>query len=251
MMLPADSAGSTAAATTYSVGQYAENYPPGIERYFWNVARNAVIARALRRAHMAGLPLLEIGCGRGIVVEYLRRQGIECIGCELAPAPVPNHLRAVVFDQTDFADLPATQRAGIRGALLCDVIEHLPDPVALLRDLRRALPALERLLVTVPARPELWSEWDRHFGHFRRYDLGTLRATLEAGGFLPLSAGYFFHSLYIPAFLLRGRGRRRTAVKAPSLPWLHAMVGAAFRFEAALVPSAVPGTSAIITAALR
>lgn len=248
MMQPPDTAGSTAAATTYSVGQYAENYPPGIERYFWNVARNAVIARALRRAHMARLPLLEIGSGRGIVVEYLRRRGMDCIGCELAPAPVPDHLRAVIFENTDFADLPATQRGGIRGALLCDVIEHLPDPAALLRDVRRALPALERVLVTVPARPELWSDWDRHFGHFQRYDLGTLRATLEAAGFRPLFAGYFFHGLYIPAFLLRGR--RRTALKAPSLPWLHAMVGAAFRFEAALVPGTVPGTSAIITAAI-
>jgi hypothetical protein len=234
--------------TTYTADEYDENYPPGIERYFWNVARNAIIARSLRRAKMDGWPLLEIGCGRGIIVEHLCREGIDCIGCELAAAPIPDHLRGIVFDRTDFADLPAGQRGAIRGALLCDVIEHLPEPVAFLRKVRGALPALEGLLVTVPARQELWSEWDRHYGHFRRYDLATLRATLDAAGFRPRFAGYFFHSLYLPAFVLRGGGLRSASVKTPSLSWLHAIIGMAFQAEEMTLPSILPGTSAIITA---
>jgi SAM-dependent methyltransferase len=236
--------------TTYSAQQYAENYPPRIEHYFWNIARNAIIARSLKRSGMDAWPLLEIGCGRGIVVEYLRDRGIACIGCELAAASIPDHLRDIVYDQTDFADLSVDQRRKIRGALLCDVIEHLPEPIAFLRKVRTALPALEGVLVTVPARHELWSEWDRHYGHFRRYDLGLLRTTLSAAGFKPLFAGYFFHGLYLPAFLLRGAGLRSTAVKAPSLLWLHAIVGAAFRAEGIILPSVLPGTSAIITASL-
>jgi SAM-dependent methyltransferase len=167
--------------TTYSAQQYAENYPPRIEHYFWNIARNAIIARSLKRSGMDAWPLLEIGCGRGIVVEYLRDRGIACIGCELAAASIPDHLRDIVYDQTDFADLSVDQRRKIRGALLCDVIEHLPEPIAFLRKVRTALPALEGVLVTVPARHELWSEWDRHYGHFRRYDLGLLRTTLSSG----------------------------------------------------------------------
>ena len=71
----------------YTIEQYAENYPPGIEHYFWNIARNAIIARALKRGRMDAWPLLDIGCGRGIVVEYLRSRGINCIGC---PRPQPS-----------------------------------------------------------------------------------------------------------------------------------------------------------------
>ena len=234
--------------TEYTDDQYAENYPPGVERYFWNVAQNPIIVRSLRRSGMDRWPLLEIGCGRGIVVEYLRCRGIDCIGCELAAAPVPDHLRSVVLDRTDFANLPASQRSGIRGVLLCDVIEHLPNPISFLRNVRSALPALEGVLVTVPARQELWSEWDCHYGHLRRYDLPSLRATLNAAGLKPLAAGYFFHALYLPAFLLRGGKLRSTSVKAPSLLWLHAAVGAAFQAEERILPSALPGTSAIITA---
>ncbi len=234
--------------TAYTVDQYDENYPPGIERYFWNIARNAIIARSLKRSGMDGWPLLEIGCGRGIIVEHLRRRGIDCVGCELAAAPIPDHLRRVVLDRTDFADLPAEQRARIRGVLLCDVIEHLPEPVAFLRKVRGALPALKGVLMTVPARQELWSEWDRHYGHFRRYDLASLRATLDAAGFKPLFAGYFFHGLYLPAFLLRGG--RTASVKTPSLSWLHVIAGAAFQAEEMILPSVLPGTSAIITASV-
>jgi len=199
---------------------------------------------------MDGWPLLDIGCGRGIVVEHLRRRGIDCIGCEMAAAPVPDHLRSIVFNRTDFADLPIDQRRKIRGALLCDVIEHVPDPVEFLRRARRALPMLEAVLVTVPARQELWSEWDQHYGHLRRYDLPRLRATLTAGGFKPLCVGYFFHTLYLPALLLRGGKLRSTSVRAPSLPWLHAIVGAAFQAEEKMLPSVLPGTSAIITASV-
>jgi hypothetical protein len=153
-----------------------------------------------------------------------------------------------VFERTDFADLPAGQRGKIRGVLLCDVIEHLPDPIEFLRKVRNALPMLEGVLVTVPARQELWSEWDRHYCHFRRYDLASLRATLNAAGFKPLFAGYFFHGLYLPAFLLRRGKLRSTSVKAPALSWLHAIAGAAFQAEERILPSVLPGTSAIVTA---
>ena len=103
---------------------------------------------------MDGWPLLEIGCGRGIVVEHLRGRGTDCVGCELAAVSVLDHLRGIVLDRTDFADLPTEQRGRIRRAMLCDVIEHLPEPLAFLRKVRGALPALEGVLVTVPARQD-------------------------------------------------------------------------------------------------
>jgi SAM-dependent methyltransferase len=198
---------------------------------------------------MGGWPLLEIGCGRGIVVDHLRRQRIDCIGCDFAAVPVPDHLENVVLDRTDFADLPFDRRHKIRGVLLCDVIEHLPEPIAFLDKVRTSLPALERVLLTVPARQELWSNWDQHYGHFRRYDLRLLRETLDAARFKPLHVGYFFHSLYLPALLFRG-GRRSIAVKPPSLSWLHVIVGAALRVEEMILPATLLGTSAIIAAAV-
>jgi hypothetical protein len=128
------------------------------------------------------------------------------------------------------------------------VIEHLADPGTFLHRIASLLPALERVLLTVPGRQELWSEWDRHYGHLRRYNLNQLKATLTLAGFTPLWSKYFFHALYLPAFLLRGGKSRSTEVNAPSWRWPQTAVAAIFRAEEILLPSALSGTSALIIA---
>jgi hypothetical protein len=232
--------------TQYTEQQYEENYPPGIEQHFWHSARNAIIARTLSRTEMADSFLLEIGCGTGVVVSYLRRRGMRCIGCDLANFPVVDELRGVVFAITDFRDLPAGTRKSISGVLLCDVIEHLPDPTSFLFDVRNTFPALRRVLITVPARQELWSSWDNHYGHYRRYDRSTLCADLDRSGFRVLSAQYFFHTLYIPMYLMRRR--RPTRIEAPRWVLPHLLIGAGLRLEHVLIPAWIPGTSLIAVA---
>ena len=236
-------------STEFTPSQYDQTYPPGIEHHFWNSARNSIIAATLSRTGMAVGSLLEIGCGTGIVLDHLRQRGIDCTGCDLANAPVPDRLRGVVSTGTDFRSLALETRQKIDGVLLCDVIEHLPDSASFLLDLRAALPKLRRILVTVPARTELWSAWDEHCGHYRRYDQASLAADLRAGGFEPLSIGYCFHSLYPVMYLLRGR--RSETVAAPRRLLPHQLMSLAFRAEYALLPSSLPGSSLIAVAAVR
>jgi hypothetical protein len=50
--------------TTYTADQYEENHPHGVERYFWNIARNVIIARSLKQSGMNGWPLL----GGGVIL---------------------------------------------------------------------------------------------------------------------------------------------------------------------------------------
>jgi 2-polyprenyl-3-methyl-5-hydroxy-6-metoxy-1,4-benzoquinol methylase len=73
--------------TTFDAVQYALPYAPGVERHFWNVARNRIVERHLRRAlatqRRSGRLVLDVGCGPGIVVDHLRRAGIDCHGVEL------------------------------------------------------------------------------------------------------------------------------------------------------------------------
>src|SRR5690242_7654102 len=135
--------------THFTPQQYKESYPPGIEHHFWHRARNGIIAVTLCQTGMAAGHLLEIGCGTGIVIDHLRREGIDCIGCDLADAPILEPVREFVSPATDFRDLPAETRRNIDGVLLCDVLEHVPDAVSFLTAIRKALPALRRVLVTV------------------------------------------------------------------------------------------------------
>lgn len=241
---------SAGADAAFSNDQYADAYPPGIERSFWHVARNFTILKWLRNFRMDKRRLLEVGCGRGILVDYLLSKRIDCIGCDLAAPSVPAHLASKVFLATDFRSLPFATRCEIEGVLLCDVIEHLADSVELLQALPEFLVGLTRVLITVPARGELWSEWDDHFSHARRYDLEMLRRELDVAGLDLVSARYFFHALYLPAYMAR-RHRCGTAKSPREAAWFHRTVGGALIFEQLLVPSQVPGTSIIAVADIR
>lgn len=229
--------------TAFSEEQYADLYPSGIENSFWHSARNTLILDWLVSNGMAKETLLEIGCGRGIIVQFLRNYGIDCIGCDIAKAPVPPNLVSNVFTATDFRQLPPSLKRRITGVLLCDVIEHIPEKGSLLQSLSNEFPALAHVLITVPARPELWSAWDEHNGHFRRYDLRTLQQEVEQAGFTLIRQRYIFSALYLPMRILRSK--RHTSINSPSRLILHRLLASVLILESRCMPSWLPGTSII------
>ncbi|MFM8223647.1 MAG: class I SAM-dependent methyltransferase, partial [Planctomycetaceae bacterium] len=112
------------------------------------VARNRILWRALARQGWLDGEWVEVGCGRGIVLQFLRQRGLEVRGVELAPVPPLPAVAPYLRTGVDVCDLPLAERSRPSGVLLLDVIEHLPDPVAFLRRLRESLPGARRWLVT-------------------------------------------------------------------------------------------------------
>ena len=92
-------------------------------------------------------------------------------------------------------------------AVMINVLEHIPDDVGTLRELRAHLGARAPLCILVPARPELYARIDAHFGHVRRYTKPTLRRTLENAGYTVSRLHYFNvigYALWYLNFTLRG-----------------------------------------------
>lgn len=241
--------------SAFDADLYERIFPAGIERDFWHKARCAIVERALRTHGLAGGRVLDVGCGRGIMLAHLRRAGIDARGCEPSPlAPVPPELTPFVARETALEQLDPRECAGVEAALLLDVIEHLPDPVRLLTSVRQHLPGLRGLLVTVPARMSLWTAYDARLGHYRRYNRALLARHLEEAGFEPLECGYFFHGLY-PALRLLGivHHSRSERFYAPRGAWLpfHALVARWFIAEQRLFPGRVPGSSLLAVARPR
>ncbi|MBX3736353.1 MAG: methyltransferase domain-containing protein [Candidatus Didemnitutus sp.] len=230
--------------TAYNPGQIESNYPLGSENYYWFVARNRVLERAIRSVHADGA-IFDVGCGRGFTLAHLIAHGFDAWGSDLADYGTP-HPRAMgrVFYREPLAQLDAALRHRVTTILLLDVIEHLPQPAEIVAMARAAFPNLRRVIVTVPARTEIWSNYDEYFGHFRRYDQPALRewarvANLEVG-----RLSYFFHALYWPAWVVARTTRRRsTTVQVPRWPALHQALGGALALEAALLPSGWRGSS--------
>lgn len=234
-------------ATEFSTNQYDSAYPDGIDRHYWSRARNGIIRKQLQKAGIADKKILEIGCGRGVVLRGLRSAGIDCIGVELAPVSVPEDLHGVLHSGISYEDLDHDLVDSVEVVLLLDVIEHIEDEHAFMKKVLEFFPNLTHVVVTVPARTELWSNYDEHYGHFRRHTRKTLSAVAKQLGVTPLSIGYFFHALYIPARLLALMNLSRpTDIVPPKkgiATFLHAVISWYLRIERAVVPSFVPGTS--------
>ena len=124
-----------------------------------------------------------------------------------------------------------------------NVLEHIADPVGFLRKVRAAYPNARALILTVPARKELWSNYDEHFGHFRRYTVETLAEELRASGFETIRSRYFFRALYPVMWGMRGH--RTTTTRAPGNVALHRFMADCFIAEDRLLPGSIPGTSVI------
>lgn len=234
-------------ASAFNAEQRAHAYPPGIGDHYWLLSRNRIIARALR-ASGAGDPVLDLGCGPGATVAYLRAQGLDCAGADLSPyEPATPALADVITYGRDATTLPLAERERFRTLLLLDVLEHLDEPARFLRRCLGAFPRLGRVLITLPARQELWSNYDTYYGHQRRYDRAAATSVCRQAGAEVLRCSYFFHALYPPLALQRLLARPRpigfTAVRHQRL---HRALAALLYWDARWLPGALPGSSLLL-----
>lgn len=77
-----------------------------------------------------------------------------------------------------------------------NVLEHIPDDAAMMRDLIRLLkssgaPGTKRIVTVVPAHQWAFGEIDKAFEHCRRYSAGSFRRLLRDAGAEPLSRKNF------------------------------------------------------------
>jgi SAM-dependent methyltransferase len=161
----------------------------GVEdRHFWFVARNRVIGAALRRVAQqfpGGCRALEIGCGTGNVLRVLEHTcgpgnvvGMDLFSGGLQYARKRTQCALV---QADMYCSPFSAQFDLVG--MFDVIEHLADDVAALRQAGSLLQPQGKLLLTVPAHMSLWSYADQFAGHRRRYTRSELAKKLDLAGF--------------------------------------------------------------------
>jgi 2-polyprenyl-3-methyl-5-hydroxy-6-metoxy-1,4-benzoquinol methylase len=235
--------------SAFTTEQYDSAYEEGVEGHFWNFARTRIVERHLRKVSRdPKRPVLDVGCGVGLVVSHLRSRGIAAFGVELGRPRVRTEAAEFVRTGVSAENLPAEQRLGIETILLLDVIEHIEKPVEFLVSLRSAYPNLKTILFTVPARMELWSSWDETYGHFIRYDTASAKALVSSAGLSLVRLKYFFQALYIPMHLIR-RSSRSTESRKPAgiVALAHRFIGWCFLIEERFsLP--LPGSSMLLVA---
>jgi SAM-dependent methyltransferase len=81
--------------------------------------------------------------------------------------------------------------------LLMDVIEHVNDDVALLREYAHKVTHGSRFFITVPAFNFLWCDHDDFLEHKRRYSLNQLESVVRKADLNIIRGGYIF-SVILP-----------------------------------------------------
>lgn len=233
--------------TEFTKEQFNKIYPDGIENHYWNHARNRIIRKFIKKHRLNAGKIIEIGCGRGVVLDFLRKKGMNCLGAELGdPEPVPG-TRDYIFTNTDAFELPEELRLSFDTVLLFDVIEHIENPSEFLVMIRGKFAQAKHLIITVPARQELWTNYDAFNGHYKRYNLSDLK-NIPAPGVSLREACYFNHVLY-PVFWIFARliKKRETDLKAPAGIFLgfHRIISILLQVDNYLFPSRLYGTSII------
>jgi SAM-dependent methyltransferase len=173
------------------------------EKSFWFAHRGRCVSALIHRLPPSGT-IYDIGGGNGYMARVLLDAGFDTTLVEPGETGARNAVRRGIGTVICATLHSAGFRPGVMpAAALFDVVEHVPDDVCFLQEVCRCLQPGGRLYVTVPAHSWLWSHDDVTAGHFRRYTLRTLRRTMEAAGFAPLYASYFFSLLPLPLMAMR------------------------------------------------
>ncbi len=165
--------------------------PDDPEPWAWE-RRRALLLGELR----PGERVLDLGCGAGRFVAALREAGADAVGVELAQAALERARRNVPGADLRLLEPDGSLPLGhgeVDLVWCSEVLEHVPDTVALLTEARRVLKRGGRLLVTVPdhgrvkrtlialARHE--AHYDPLGQHVRFYTRRSLARALGATGF--------------------------------------------------------------------
>ncbi len=233
--------------TAFDQEQYKLAYPDGIEHHYWYIARTRIIYTEIKKAGLEQAKFLEIGCGKGTVIKLLKDK-LDIKGVELANIEPDEDVKAWITHHTDAIDLDEDFRNSIEVIMLLDVIEHIEDPVAFLQNIQKHFPNATHFIITVPARPELWSNYDEYYGHFKRYDLNDFTKLSQQLQLKSILTNYFFHTLYPPGRLvMQFKKERNLKFTAPTGlgKIIHCVLSIYLYCEYKILPKKIYGTSVL------
>jgi Methyltransferase domain len=203
--------------------QHLDRQSEKSRNFFWNRLRWDLVASRLPSRDAA--ELVDVGAGPGFLGDFLheRRPRIEYRYIEPISG-LEEGLAARFGPESNLRDAQSFGEA--RFVTLLDVLEHQEDDHTFLQELGAKMTPGAVLLMTVPAMPSLWSDWDVSLGHFRRYRKETLRSAAAASPFEVEQMTYIFPELLPLGWLRRAQrsgpsGGADSSAEFPDLPqWL-------------------------------
>jgi SAM-dependent methyltransferase len=201
--------------------------------------RQRLLAKELVKRLKSG-SVLDAGCGEGRMLGLLAPNRFSLFGFDQSRECMANFATrpgSADIWQGSMAHLPAPDKS-FDAVLAGDVLEHLEDDKAAVKELFRVLKKGGLALVSVPADPKKWSIDDDWSGHKRRYNKEDLVRLLESQGFVTKDCYHWgwpviwmYHRLFYLPMLKRqlNLSASKSQPKGMASPISAAIAGLAFR----------------------
>ncbi len=180
----------------------------------WWTARSRLLLCLLRSIGcQAPCQVIEAGCGWGTNLSVLEKAGYRVTGLDVSRNALArlDRVERTLIEADLSKDLPPNAPE-YDVVLALDVIEHIDDDRGAVRRLAQLTKPGGHVIISVPALPELFSEFDHAQGHRRRYMPETLR-NATAGSGLEIGQIFWWGQWMIPLL-----GKRTAATRAlPSM----------------------------------
>lgn len=145
---------------SYDVYEDSTNHNPVLQQFF-----HATLVRQCARLNK----VLEIGCGTGEFLAFLEGKGLEVAGVEFADSAQRVKFKGKLYvGRMEDLEIP---EASFDAVLLLNVIEHLVDPVDVLKKIRRMLAPHGVLLLRHPNSDLFFNLPYRYLVEFPKYVL--------------------------------------------------------------------------------
>ncbi len=189
------------------------------ESHWWYTGRRKILSSFVedicRRVTDRRPRILDVGCGTGANLLMLSKYG-DAEGVDVSEDALAFcRERGLENVKLGAAEELPYEDGTFDLVTALDVVEHLDDDLAGLREMRRVLRPGGRVLLFVPTFMFLWGLQDDVSNHRRRYRMPELRRVLEQAGFEIERTTYANITFFMPILAMR-KLMRLTGIKAES-----------------------------------
>jgi SAM-dependent methyltransferase len=213
------------------------------QSHWWYIGRRRIIGefveKICRRVNDRRPRILDVGCGTGANLLLLSKYG-DAEGVDVSEDAL-SFCRERGLEKVRLGDgeeLPY-EDGTFDLVTAFDVVEHMDDDLAGLKEMRRVLRPGGRVLLFVPTFMFLWGLQDEVSNHRRRYRLPELERVLEQAGFEVERTTYANITFFLPILLVR-KLMRLTGIKTDTentinVPALNGVLGRLFGAESLIL----------------
>ena len=210
------------------------------DKHWWFVGRRAILESFLERIveslnpNLQSPKILDVGCGTGANLEMLKNFG-EAEGVDVSSDALEFCRAKGLKVHKGLAEELPFEDESFEVVTALDVVEHLDDDIAGLKEMFRVLKTDGKTLIFVPAFMWLWGVQDDISNHRIRYTKSQITNRLEQAGFKIERATYanitFFAPILIGRILMKLTGIKPESENNINVSALNGFLGKIFSAE--------------------